>query len=222
MNDTDVAMFWQFVRGDMPAAQFETWLYRQEDLERGFGNDLYLELISANYARAEDVFDVREKLKAALRPQLKCECVTLADIAVVPMGMDGLDKRFFATIERVADYGSDKWWLCCARCCACGQRWMLAQEGRIYDDYFLKRLSHEEVQNIIDRHQWPTEFDTYEKVLDLGSRLSKPCRFVDPLSAELTDTARDLLVCRPEIPVERLAKLLGINADHVQALLTAR
>ena len=222
MNDTYVMELWKFVRADMPTDQFEPWLYRQDDLEQTVGKNLYLDLISTNYTNPKEVFYVREKLKSFLRPSLKCECPTLADFVVVPMGMDGLDKRFFATVDKLIDYGRDRWWLYCAHCHACGQHWMIAQEERIYDDHFLRRLTREEVKNIIDRDEWPTEFATYERLLDLGGRLSKPCRFVDPLSASLIDTARDLVASRPNMSAERLAVLLGVDTDQARAILAAR
>ncbi|WP_443747188.1 hypothetical protein [Asticcacaulis solisilvae] len=218
MREDQIVVFWRFVRGDMPADRFETWLYAQDNLEAAFGADLWLDLISADYRNPAAVFDMAERLKAILPRTQSCECVILPDLAVVPMGGDGLDQRFFATMKTFARHGPDLWWLYADRCKACGQAWMVAQEERIYDDYFIRRLTDEEVVSIAKR-VWPVDFLTYEKILVVGRRLSKACRFVDPLSYSLVDTARRLLADRPDMTVADLAGLLGVSEDHAHAVV---
>lgn len=148
-----------------------------------------------------------------------CLCASLGDLACIPMGGDGLDERFFATIEHVADHGSELWWLYLSRCEACGQDWMIAQEERIYDDYFLRRLPRADTETILGGGHWPADFLSYEKVLATGRARSTACQFFDPLSPDLIRTARDLRRDRPDITSTEVGELLGINAVHAEELL---
>ena len=151
-------------------------------------------------------------------PEPPCLCSSLAEVAVVPMGCDGLDERVFATLENVCKHGGDQWWLAAYRCNACAQSWMVAQEERIFDDYFMRRLDEAEVRAIA-AGRWPDDFLTYERVLIVGNRLSTPCRFLDPLSPSLIFTAHDLVDARADITLDEIAFLLGIAPDHAELLL---
>ncbi len=71
MGCSDTITLWRFVRGDMTAADFETWLYAQDDLERHLGSALYMELISFDYRDQRELFVLRQKLAAFLRPDLR-------------------------------------------------------------------------------------------------------------------------------------------------------
>ena len=137
------------------------------------------------------------------------------------MGCDGLDQRFFATIREIRPYGRDLWWLHLSRCKICEQNWMIAQEERIYDDYMLKRLTTEDTRQIVGNDKWPDDFLTYEKVLKIGQKLSKACRFDDPMSYSLMDTIRDLRLNRPNITTAEIAALLDIDIEHVDMLIKA-
>lgn len=221
MNQDDLDILWKFVRGDLAVPEFETWLYSHEELEDVLGSTLHFELISANFRNLEDVFSIQEKLRNSLRPPLKCECLPLSDLAIIPMGGDGLDTRFFATIKEIRPYGRDLWWLHLSFCKVCGQNWMIAQEERIYDDYMLKRLTVEEARQIVDNDKWPDDFLTYAKVLKVGQTLSEACRFLDPMSYSLIDTVQDLRRDKPDIATAEIATLLGITAEHVNELIKA-
>jgi hypothetical protein len=136
------------------------------------------------------------------------------------MGRDGLDELVFSTIERVCNHGGDLWWLYMSRCCACGQNWMIAQEERIYDDYYLRRLDAAQAEGILSERRWPDEFITYERVLRIGRTLGRACTYFDPLSPALVDTANDLRKARPGINVLEIADLLGIPPGNAALLLT--
>lgn len=81
-------------------------------------------------------------------------CASLADLAIVPMGDDGLDERVFATIDRELWHGEKLWWLNLSRCRACEQHWMIAQEERIYDVHFMKRIDPATSRAMMVGH-WP-------------------------------------------------------------------
>ncbi len=134
------------------------------------------------------------------------------------MGGDGLDARIFATVETVRWHGGDQWWLHHAKCSACAQDWLIAQEERIYDEHFMRRLGPEEVQ-AIDAGQWPDDFMTYERVLGVGRANGPACRLLDPMASSLIWTVEDLLKARPNITHVEIAELLGISVAHVERLV---
>ena len=150
-----------------------------------------------------------------------CCCSSLRDLAVVPMGCDGLDERVFETVDIVQNHGGDQWWLYLSKCNVCGQFWMVAQEERIFDDYFLRRLTAEQAHEIIAGGRWPAEFITYERVLKVGKALSQACIFLSPMAASLGWTVEDLRKERPEITVAEIAELIGVTPSAVSRLLEA-
>lgn len=150
-----------------------------------------------------------------------CYCASLPDLAAVPMGGEGLDERVFATIDNLVDHAGDAWWLHLSQCRACGQHWMIAQEERIFDEHFLRRLSVEDATRISVAAEWPVEFLSYERVLRTGHALGvSPCVFLDRLSPSLLWATEDLQKERPEIAVEEVALLLGVTATQAKRLLT--
>lgn len=151
-----------------------------------------------------------------------CCCASLPDLAAVPMGGDGLDERVFATVENVVDQGGKAWWLYLSLCRACGQHWMIAQEERIFDEYFFRRLTVEEAKLISIDAEWPVEFLSYERVLRTGHALGiRPCVFLERLSPSLVWAAEDLQKERSDISVDEVAVLLGVNATQAKQLLAA-
>lgn len=138
------------------------------------------------------------------------------------MGGEGLDERVFATVDNVLDHGGGAWWLHLAQCRACGQHWMIAQEERIFDEHFLRRLTVDEANHISANAEWPVEFLSYERVLKTGHALGiRPCVFLERLSPSLVWTAEDLRKERPDISVEEITLLLGVTATQAKRLFVA-
>ena len=153
----------------------------------------------------------------------RCCCASLPDLAAVPMGGDGLDEQVFATVENVIDHGGEAWWLYLSQCSACGQHWMIAQEERIFDQYFLRRLTDIEAKRVTFDAEWPDEFLSYERVLKTGHDLRiRPCIFLEPLSPSLAWTAEDLRKERPDISEEEIALLLGVSGTQAKRLLAVK
>jgi hypothetical protein len=148
-----------------------------------------------------------------------CCCQALADLAVIPMGGNGLDALVFASFKRIEEHGGDQWWLNISTCRVCGQDWMVAQDERIYDNFYLRRLTKEIKQDIVEWSLWPEEFLTYERVLKLGRATGRVWTFYDSGSPALVTTAEDLRRERPDISFEEIAYLLGISAPHAASLL---
>lgn len=135
------------------------------------------------------------------------------------MGGDGLDERVFATLEQTHDHGGDLWWLYLSKCSVCGQDWLVAQDERIYDNFYLKRLDPADALDIAEGNRSPDDFMTYERVLRLGRTLSQPWTFFDPRSPALVAAAEDLVKERPDISVEEIAYLLAIEPKAAARLL---
>ena len=215
-----LSKLWAFARGDMAEIAFEKWFLAQDDLEVPLGEDLHWSLASADYRDRDVVWKLRKSLAQNLGAHEKCECASIRDLAAIPMGGDGFDERVFATIENVRDHGGDLWWLYLSKCSECGQHWMIAQEERIFDEYFLRRVSKEAAEGIL-AHTWPDEFITYERVLKIGHTLTSPCVFFDAMSRSLIWSAKDLRAARPEISIDEIARLLGVTPKNAKRLLQA-
>ena len=154
-----------------------------------------------------------------MNPSKSCCCSTLHDTAVIPIGaLDDLDERVFARLVRVKVHGGFQWWLYASRCDECGQHWLVAQDERIHDNYYLKRLKSETALAIIDEDRWPDDFLTYAEVLKLGIDSGKVCSFVDQQSSALIETASDLRRECPKISVEEIAHLLAISPEAATRL----
>jgi hypothetical protein len=149
-----------------------------------------------------------------------CRCASLPDLAGVPMGGEGLDEKVFSTVRPLCNHGAELWWLYLARCGACGQHWMVAQEERIFDAYFMRRLDAAAAQEIEGHARWPEEFITYERVLKIGRKWGPPARYFDAMAGSLVDTAADLRKERPDIGFAEIAHLLGISTAQVARLLS--
>lgn len=151
-------------------------------------------------------------------PTLACCCSSLTDLAVVPMGGDGKDELVFSSLEETIRHGGDKWWLYLSSCRVCNTDWMIAQDERIYDNYYLRRITAASRKMIVDKGDWPDEFITYERVLRLGRTMSKAWTFADPQSPALVWTAADLRRERPDISIEEIAYLLAIPVSQAANL----
>lgn len=203
----------------MQPAEFEQWVYAQTDLEERMGQELYLNVLSVDYADGRAVFDIRQDLKAyaGRASTLRCSCITLPDLADAGMG-DESTTAVFETLEKRAERGDPFWWLSLYACSACGQWWLVAQEERQNDVFFLRRLSREEGEKILEEHGWPTEFDSYAYLLRLGMERGHSVRFVDPLDSSLSWTAADLARERPGIHVSEMAQLLNLDLSLAEEI----
>ncbi len=210
-----------FVRGDLEPLAFERWFLGEHGMVGALGEDLHWDLTCADYRDGSEVRRLRQLLKVLINNDASCECWMRRDHDVIPMGGDGQDERFFATVDRIDDHGGRQWWLYLSRCNACEQHWLVAQEERIYDDFFIRRLSSDEAEAIVADGLWPSTFQTYEDVLATGLAMSQPCSFFDPLPGSLVWTVEDLLKKNPGITEARIAELLGIEPGHVTALRNA-
>jgi hypothetical protein len=166
----------------------------------------------------EEVWNLRQSLIAHLDRSKQCECFATRDVAVIPMGGDLKFERVFETLERKADYGPDKWWLYIDKCRVCSSVWLIAQDDRIYDDFFFRRVDEAVLAKAV-MGEWPQHFSTYESVLSAGRTLSSPPRFFDPMAGSLQWSVEDLLKERPAISIDEIANLLGLSINHAARLV---
>lgn len=211
------ANLWAFARGDTAGPDFERWLFRQDGLEAALGSDLHWDLVSADYADREIVWDLRKAVRHYLEPLKACECPAIPNRAAIPMGGDYYFVTVWATLDDVLEYGPGKWWLYFSRCRACDTVWLIAQDGRFYDEFFFIRSDAEALAQARSG-QWPEPFQTYESVLAIGRELSTPPTFLDP-STSLKSIVDDLLIERPDIAAADIAHLLGLSRAQADRLV---
>lgn len=218
MTEDQLSHLYAFARGDTSGQDFEQWFYEQPDLESHLGETRYLTFLSADYRDREQVRLMRNDLSDYLAQFRRCECPAIRNGSAIPMGADFYFEKVFDTLRKVAEYGPDKWWLYVSKCSQCHTNWLVAQDERIYDEFFLERLTEEQAHEAI-AGSWPNQFQSYEAVLRRGREVSNPPIYVDPLALGLVLTAEDLLRERPNIEASEIASLLGISDDHARQLL---
>ena len=231
-ESTQRLYLWRFVRGDVPPGEFEQWVYAEPLLEEGLGSSLYLEVVSTNFGHKEAVWSLREALGRHVRSRSssKCVCIRLRDLDVVDMGIydapapafeqdrQWSDEDLFDHLEEMKVRGARHWWLWSARCRTCGQCWLVGQEERQNDVFCMRRLDQNETRAIEDEDRWPSDFDSYESLLQLGLDAGRSVRFIDPENSSLGATIADLARARPRIRVSELATLLNLNGTLASRL----
>lgn len=153
-----------------------------------------------------------------------CYCTSISDRAVLDMANDG---SLFATLTDVKLRGTPWWWLSLQVCRECGQNWLVASEEAQNDVLCLRRLEMECAERIVRDDLWPTDFDRYETLLEMGRDAGHKATFGRVTSSDhpLIDTITALAKERPGIRVSRLASLLNLKpsvaAKHSQMAANA-
>ena len=205
---------WEFIRGDLPTADFERLVYDDAILEEYLGKELYLEVVSNDFRSGDATHKIKEKLKLSLRDlsPRRCTCIELKNVAVVDMGEES--ERVFHTLRRVAERGASHWWLSLSRCEECGQCWLVAEESRQNDVFCMRRPEEVEVETFLADGVWPAHFDKYESLLEAGKEAGKSVRFMDPIgSSSLAASMEQLAGESPGIKVSHLAELLNLDLE---------
>lgn len=217
--DPVLLTIWQFVRGDLPVALFEQWLYHSPGVEERLGTEQFLALVSADFRDADVVVQMKASLQhfARMQSELPCECVTLSDITVVGMEDSGVMMRHLVEVAR---RGEPYWWLSMSRCSVCQSAWLVAQEERQNDIFLLHRLTDAESRGVLGANRWPAHFDLYKTLLQLGRLAGRSFQFVDPIGdSSLAWTMADMARAEPGIGLVEIAQLL--NLDHETAEIVA-
>jgi hypothetical protein len=162
VTDTNLTeQLWRFVHGELAAPEFEQWVYRTPVLEPLLGPDRYLELISADFGGGPAQRELRKRICDWLDPTggSRCACLDWRDREKIMLGSETvhlLNEGFVTLRERNP-------WLSLVRCRRCGRHWYVAIDT-LDDDYYLRRLSPEEVADITERDRWPTDFEDFAHV----------------------------------------------------------
>ena len=101
---------WRFIRGDIPVAEFEKWVYETTELEALFSEEFYFILISTDYSSIDHAYVIKEKLEEVLTEVVSkdCFCHTLSNVAAVSMGQH---EHIFKSLDEKARFGKALWWL---------------------------------------------------------------------------------------------------------------
>lgn len=220
MTNEQISNLWAFVRGDIEPKAFEAWFFGQNGFEFTLGEELYFELLSADYQDRRDAIPkLREQLESVLEPlrNKRCECLKIKEMSAIDMGFDGYFEIVFEPLQEVVRYGEEKWWLSISNCSVCRTNWLVAEDQRIYDAYFMKRINGEAVA-LAQSGQWPTEFQTWESVLSVGRKVSNPPLFFDRYSGSLVWSVQDLLNERSDITKQEIAYLHGVPVGDAGVL----
>jgi len=216
-QDPLLQRIWEFARGDGNSEELEQWVYSEPTLEERLGKELYLKVISADFANSDGVRMVRELLSDYARQasSLHCQCIRLPNLAVVDMGEES---EVFSSLVCVRKRGEPYWWLAAYRCRQCGQYWLMAQESRQNDIYCLRRLDTMTTERLLRENQWPSEFSKYRDLLIIGAEAGRSVRFMDPMHSSLVFTVADLAKETPGITVAEIARLLNIELPLASAI----
>lgn len=211
---------WEFIRGDLPVADFENWLYTNSGLEHVFGEDFYLEVISANFKNNNDIYILKARLGEFLRQKfpLDCECITLPDMAITYMG-DEHEEHIWKSLEKVKVYGEPRWWLALYQCKKCVQYWLIAQESQQNDIHCYRRIEEAEAEKIIHNKKWPKHFGTLEELLIIGRVNNQSGKFINFLAPSLVHFIEELRWNRPGRGIGEIAILLNIDENTLLRLL---
>lgn len=218
MTDDQLSQLWAFSRGDLPGPEFEEWFLAQNDLAEPVGEELHWALQSGNYSDRDEVWNLRKSLALALSSLKQCECPAIRDTAAIPMGNDFYFEKVFGTLDQLVEFGPEKWWLYISKCRCCATVWLIAQDERIYDEFYFLRIDDAALANA-RLGRWPPQFQTYEDVLATGRELSSPPRFLDPMAGSLQWAVEDLLKEQPAISAKEIGALLGLSEGHASALI---
>ncbi|RLB48199.1 MAG: hypothetical protein DRJ42_23760 [Deltaproteobacteria bacterium] len=210
---------WRFLRGDMTTSEFEGWTYETPALEALLGPDLYLAVVSTFFSNPEEVDKTRDILERFAREQtdMRCECITLRSLDVVDMGHH---EHIFKTLDKLASRGPQYWWLSIEVCRECTQPWLIASEERQNDVFCMRRLSTEEHALFLESGTWPSDFDSYGRLLEIGREAGRSVRWVAPLEAgSVRETIADLAKERPGIGLSELCSLLNLDAQTITTIV---
>ena len=146
---------------------------------------------------------------------MTCHCPHVEDAAVIDMTAP---YPLFRTLRDIKRRGNPWWWLGLSVCQECRQGWLVASEEAQNDVYCLLRLTKEQVTGIVEQEQWPTDFDRYEVLLEMGRAAGHAVRFGKGNDSPLIDTVKLLAEQRPGISVRELARLLNLTVAEAERI----
>jgi hypothetical protein len=122
----------------------------------------------------------------------------------------GQHNDVFRTLQMVRKRGMPWWWLYASTCTACGQTWLVAQEDH-NDLFIMLRLSQLATEQLLRDENWPSDFDRYERLLEIGRRAGHSVRYLNAADSPLLHNITELACERPGLRVSELALLLNLD-----------
>jgi hypothetical protein len=108
-----------------------------------------------------------------------CICSDWPDRTIINLGSETatlLDDHF----DRLRDRSP---WIYLVKCRGCQQHWYAAVDT-VDDDYYFRRLSSAEVDCIVERNEWPADFDNVVNVWPLEGTQGYQARLLRPWTSE--------------------------------------
>jgi hypothetical protein len=106
---------------------------------------------------------------------MPCQCSDWGDRVRINLGYETADLlRTGYEILRARNP-----WLDLAVCRGCGAPWYVAVDT-VDDDYYFRRLSSSELAAILERDEWPADFDDFVNVWPMGTGGGHMARLVWP------------------------------------------
>jgi hypothetical protein len=87
--DEKLLTLWQYIHGDVTTEAFENFIYNEPGLEELLGEELYLEVISANYNNKESLYEINKSIETFVNTYqiYFCQCHRLRDKETIGMGL---------------------------------------------------------------------------------------------------------------------------------------
>jgi hypothetical protein len=132
---------------------------------------------------------------------------------------DATDAR--RELVAVTKRGGRWWWLTLAQCAVCGQRWLDAQEERVYDVWVMRKLREADVRRILDGDgEWPGDLDRYITLLRMARSEGRRVSWADPLDPRTLQVLRETLIQiraeDPSVSRQQAAALLCLTAAQAR------
>ncbi len=143
----------------------------------------------------------------------------MSELDITDMGSDR-EEEVFKSLRDCLRYGEEKWWLGYTTCKVCSQNWLIAQDSRQNDVHFYKKIDDAAATKIRSENIWPEEFQTLERILELGAQHGRKVTFGESsLSSCVMYSARELILERPDISKTDIMKLLNLDSDTASKVI---
>jgi hypothetical protein len=67
MMDNNKQTIWKFIRGDLATNDFESWAYKNKELEEVMGGEIFLEKVSTDYQSKSKTNELKQKHEKKIR-----------------------------------------------------------------------------------------------------------------------------------------------------------
>lgn len=159
LSEKQFQVLWAFVRGDLLANEFETWLHNEYlKLEGKIPADLFERLLSTSLVTPRAVAEILCELKEFLITVSKCKCESIGKLETF-----GFNKQSNQIIDPLITKYSRTPWLELRQCEICNTWWYVASDT-VDDEIHFQRMSQDQAIEAIRNKVWPDVFDNLSHV----------------------------------------------------------